>query len=507
MQLAQLGILHSFASRGTADTTPDLKRVKLIIGDSTAGHTSSATSVGPTTPADSCYLWNGTGITELTTADINKSGPTYGTLWKKYALDVYNATGYKSVFCHHASAGSEFSPNGDNNNWSVTGSLYAPAIADCDLALAFLNLSLPHEIHISCGINDVTGSASTSDINTDLLSLISRLQTKYPGVPILIEQIGRDNVNLYSARIAFVRKALKNLALTNSGVHLINGNFSMYANGLTANPGVDDTHPSQDGNNHRGAMRARWSINSSYSKWARSIIASHYDDLSSTIKDGWEAFMTAAQSEYLDLDQLLILRNTDKKNTLVDFGYLAAPQDQGYTFNANTSISFNGSSTYYAPSLVPTGLWNKASQDDFVRMVKVITATTAAGNSASLSSAFDGTIRIRMVQTSGSLISIISNAATATTDGTDTKYQANTWHGQGRDGGNQFLIKGSTDLATGAVASTGLCNRAPVLGAEDANGSITLYWNGSVACAYTGKRTTIDLSVLNSALDTLLALY
>lgn len=501
-----MSFFHSLLSAivTSPDTTPDGKQVELIIGDSTAGDTSSALTLGPTTPSDSCYLWNGSGITELTTDDINNAGPTYGTLWKKYALDWNASSGRKPVFVNEASAGSEASPNGDNNNWSTSGDLYATAISNCDAALAFLNLTLPAVIHISLCINDVRGAVSLSTINTDLISLIDRLQAKYPGVPILLENIGRDETNLYSARIAAVRKYIKNIALTYADVHIVDGNTSLPANSLMA---ADNLHPSQAGNNERGAKRARWRINSSYSKWARSIIASHYDDLSTTIKDGWESFMTAAQSEYLDLDQLLILRNTDKKNTLVDFGYLAAPQDQGFTFNANTSISFNGSSTYYAPSLVPTGLWNKASQDDFVRMVKVVTATTAAGSSASLSSAYDGTIRIRMVQTSSSLISIISNAATATTNGTDTKYQANTWHGQGRDGGNQYLIKGSTDLATGAVASTGLCDRAPVLGAEDANGSITLYWNGSVACAYTGKRTTIDLSVLNSALDTLLALY
>src|SRR5215204_2425590 len=158
--MLQQGIILSRVRRSSADTTPDNRQGFLIIGDSLAGDTSSNTVLGPTTASNTCYLWNGSGQTMLTTQDINNAGAIYGTSWKQFALDYYTATGLKPFFVNRAAGGSEFYPNGDTNNWSTTGALYSPSVTDANNALAFLGVPRFRAIFVRLGHNDAS-SANT----------------------------------------------------------------------------------------------------------------------------------------------------------------------------------------------------------------------------------------------------------------------------------------------------------------------------------------------------------
>lgn len=487
------------------DTTPDGKQAFLIIGDSISGDSSSSSTLGPTTLSDTCYLWNGSSLTEKTTLDINNAGSTYGSAWKKFALDYNANTSKKVVFINRAAGGSTAYPDGDNNNWYTSGDKYSPAVSDANAALSFLGITKLKGIFIILGINDASGSQSTADIFTGLTSLITRLNSDFPDTNIYISSIGRASSGVIGTKIATIKAQIKSLSETYSNVHIPANLTSLVGWNMYA---FDNLHPNQTGYNKIGELYARYFTLESYSKRVRQAINAYYTDITTPHKTAIETFIEGCisddvwDSNYVESCQ--IYKCTEAQEDLyVDLTLMTAGQPNGTIgFSAGNYVSTPGTAgNYFKTNFAPANS-RFAGQNDFLSIIKFGTVTTPAGT-AGHGHSEGGTNRL--FQTSGSLIAYGANDATATTwTAGDTKFADNTEYAHGRDGGSKYLYKDTTQVHTASVASTTHSTDDILLGQAR---SSTAYLNAEHLYHVYTKKVGFDHAAFKARMDTLLAAW
>ncbi len=227
------------------------RRGLLVIGDSTSAGSNGATGAGPTPTIDTSFFYDrASNILRIMNPDF-VNAPS-GTQFPKACIDFYAATGKKLLVIPSGLGGSYITNTG--SNWSPSGAQYA--LAQSDYQKCFAKLTIPSllGIYISLSVNDATDvGVSLASIDAAWTSLITRLQTDYPGVPIAIDKIGVD-AGTMSSKIATVQGYIDALAVTFSGVTIIEGMSVMQSLGYMA----DGKHPNQTGNNYRGALIADW---------------------------------------------------------------------------------------------------------------------------------------------------------------------------------------------------------------------------------------------------------
>jgi lysophospholipase L1-like esterase len=241
----------SFTLRG--DTTADGKQPYLIVGDSIANGT-SISGKGPTPPAGIMYEWNGSALVEVGSNDLSNANT--GSQYPKMAIDLYGLTNNKTVIINGALGGSEFSPNGDSNNWSTSGTLYSAATSKVSAALSNMGLSALRGIILILGINDARGGVSLTTINSDINSLFSRLNASYPNVPIYVCNIGRSETGVSTTRIDAVRGYISSAVSTYNNCYMAADlrEYAVAGNLYSA----DNLHLNQLGCNRLGAQLAKY---------------------------------------------------------------------------------------------------------------------------------------------------------------------------------------------------------------------------------------------------------
>lgn len=461
MQFTQHGIIGSVSASG--DTSPDGHQVFGIIGDSNADGRGATI---PTVSSGIFYDWNGSSYDEITTQSVSNDDNTKGSIWQQFATDYNTATSYKVNILNGASGGAKFYPDGiDNNNWYTSGTLYSAFTTEMAQALAARGLTKPKAIFINLGINDVRVGTSQANIETGVTSLMSRLTTDFPGVPIIMLQIGRTESDAHTVALYDVRAYLVTTSRNNTDVYLLDGPTAAIA--ISGGYNGDNLHYSQTTNNAIGSCINRWFQNSSYAKWPRSIIASMFDDLSTTRKDLISAFVSAqiTSGNFWLLEHLSVYKTTTQNNIHVDWSFL------GYMFN-NTTISFtanshiasNGTSNHYAVTFNAAVNDSRASQDDFVHAVKVKTNNTAQGTLCCALGASDGSDIIAVLQNTTPALTYRANDATINTTTAELKFGNDALYGLARNGTTKYLIKDAGTLASTTQASTGTMNQLPTFG-------------------------------------------
>lgn len=236
-----------------ANTNASLQQVIGCFGDSWekgTAHQFSSTSPdkGPEPSyASSAYYYSSSTITEFANSDLPNA--TYGSWWPTWADLYYKVTSRKAVITNMGAGGSEFYPNGDNNNWYTSGTLYAAAVAEINAAMAAVGVSQPRMLHISCGINDARGAQSLANIESAIYSLVTRLQADFPGAPIIFNKIP-DISTADPARTLAINGYIQNCTTLYSNVHIATdlGQFEYYIDAPT-----DLLHLKQIGNELVGA--------------------------------------------------------------------------------------------------------------------------------------------------------------------------------------------------------------------------------------------------------------
>lgn len=178
-----------------ANTNDDNQQVWLVIGDSKArGGSPTVNDIGPSPYyQNTVYQYVSPSVTAINSGDV--SGAASGSPWMKFAIDYYKFTGYKCVLVPRGVGGSNFYPDGDNNNWYTSGTLYSPAVTAANGGCTAISTTEPRGILMMLGANDeraVTSGAETSaNAEIGINSLFSRLRTSFPNTPIYVWLLGR----------------------------------------------------------------------------------------------------------------------------------------------------------------------------------------------------------------------------------------------------------------------------------------------------------------------------
>lgn len=486
---------------GTDDTTADGKQAFAFLGDSWIEGSNNTNGPGPTPTAGTAYQYNGTTVVEIQNADVYNVVAGGGTCMPKFCIDYNTKTGSKAVCIPLGSGGSEFYPNGDNNNWYSSGTRRGVAQTQISGCLTALGLVKLKGAFLSLGINDFRSANNITDIRTGIDSFFLWWTTTYPGIPIYVAQIGFDGSNLHVTKQYQIAERILYNAQLYPDVKMFFNNRSLIGAG---GRGADNLHPNQVGQDFMGASAARAAAleGAGYSKWTQSILSSWYSDITTTRKNLLETCVTSIGAELFKLESLHWLKVSTANDIFCDLTFLGYGTNSSAVVNLNDNVSTtSGSSHSFITAFNPSVNILRAGQNDVFYVAKI--KTNASAGSAALFGV--STPLFRLSQAASGVFGSI-NSTTALTYETETTFQSNQSYGIARNGASQIILKNGASVDSDAVASTGLANRQMRNGAID-QGTVSSY----ITCQYEyvlgGKYSTINLSAVLSALNTMAAAW
>lgn len=450
-----------------------------VIGDSNADGRGATI---PTVAANTLFKWNtSTSIfNEITTQSVaNDGGGIYGSLYQQFATDYKSLTGKRVCLVNGASGGSEFYPNGDNNNWYTSGTLYAAFTAQMTNALRAAGKTAPTAIFLCLGINDFRATHTIANITTGFNSLMSRITSDYPGVPILATQVGRSESVVNNLLMFQLRSLFRSQFDSNDNFHIIGSGVAGV--GITAAGGdwdyyiADNLHYSQTTLDYFGTFAARWFSLSAYAskKPVRCYISQLFSLPNSTRQGLIEAaYDTMGNAIWAKQNQLFLFKTGSKLNTYVDWAFI------GYGIYLG-SVTFVADSYMQTPGSLNAGVgqgfnsgWagnlnamGGISTTDFAFAVYLITAVTSAGTAAVMAGRANASTAFRFAQGSGAANTNVFALSLTQTNGTQADLASGTVYSAVRSGGNQELWRNNTVDVSAAVATTGfLSDVGPVIG-------------------------------------------
>jgi hypothetical protein len=485
----------------SSDTTADGKQAFLIIGDSTGAGRTTGGEVGPTASAGILYEYNGVDLTQLTTAEVSTANT--GSPWKQFGITYNSNFGNKVVLIAKGSAGSNFYPDGDNNNWYTSGDLYTPAKTAANDCLAFLGITKLKGVFVMLGVNDVRAATTIANIQTGIDSFMTRIQADFPDTPILMILPGTTEVTGNSLLLSQTRDYLIQKAKDNTNVYVVAAGASLRYGGYFD---TDTLHYNQNGNNEIGKMFVRWYNNSSYTnKWVRAVISNHFDDLSTNRKNLISTFVTNQinNGNYWKLEHLSVHKTTIEANLGIDWSFMGQVQKSGSpVFTANNNVASDGSSNHILPTTNASVQKIRASQNDGILGQKLKTRVTASGVAAVFYGGGNATASVTVQQTTTN-VAYRYNDNTITTMA-DASFDNDTLYSVARNGGTKYLIKNTAVAASAVVASTGETAILTVLGALNNNGTIQLRFAGEYEYTFMAKYSDFDLASFYSDIETLI---
>lgn len=488
------------------NTTADGRQVKAVVGDSIARGSNNSNGPGPTPTSGTVFQYNGSAIIEIGSSDVYNEPSGGGTAWPKFGIDYNSYTGYKPVIIPRGSSGANISGEaGDlDNNWSATGLLRADAetqTADC---LAALGLTKLMSIMVVCGVNDARGVEDlTTVVGPGIDDFFDWLEETWPGVPILVAQVGREEDIGHNDRLYFVRNRIRENVINRTNVHFA---FSMCRWVSDGGYGAgDQLHPVQAGNNDMGACFARWwhPDNVGYPKWGRSIISSLSVNITGAHKTLIQNFVNTLGSSLFKMEYVGLFKTEANKDIFLDWSF------RGYLFNSagtwvqNAHIATNGSNQHYVFTFIPSINNSSAALDDFVVCVKVKDNATAQGTISFVFGALSTGTSMSVQQTNTPSIAWRSNDNTVSSYTGQLSVQDDTAYATARNGGTKSLIINDTVVQSASVAATSALALLPLIGAFNNNGTTQNRMNGQFEYGFASKFSDIDFAEVRGAFETL----
>lgn len=478
------------SSQATADTTADGKQAFLIVADSIGagltGHTASALPASGT-----AYEYDRNTNTIINFGDgAGVNGFSFNTKspWAKFCIDYNAATGKKPVIINRGASSSTISPALSGligNDWQTTGTNYNLAVTAANDCLTKLGLTKLKGILVILGINDVQGQSGTDSFTVAQISayfdtLISNLISQFGSdVPILVTAIGITNTIRVDSRLSGVRNFIKQKTISVSNVYMSCTLQPFFVNGYYES---DNIHPNVTGNDHAGAMFARWFKNDTYTKSARSIISCHFEDLPTSDKAKVQTFMSSFESTYQSANLLYLTKplGTLRANATLDWAFLNGPDtDGGFSFTSGVGVSTNGSSTLFNLGHNQLNSAIDVTTSDYFMEVKLGTVTSTGVTACAIGIQTTGPTRamfVRALNTGGVNWAAIST--TSNTYATDTNIVSNASYAVNRASGNESLLKNGSVVQgpTANVAAT-IQNFNYYLGALNSAGTAAQFLN------------------------------
>jgi len=500
-------IRHWWASAGaptspypdtSANTSSSNKQAILVVGDSIANGSNNSTGPGPTPSAGTVQQWNGSSVVDISNADVYNIPAGGGTFMPRMGIDYNANTGKIPVFIPCGSSGAEFSPNGDNNNWSSTGTLRADAQTKSTNCLNAIGTTQLKMIICILGINDARASTTLSTVQLDIDAFFTWLTTTYPGVPILVCQPGQTDSVTHSLRLSTIRYQIRSNAVSKTDVHLA-FNLGSWIN--AGGYGADLLHPNQSiGNNNLGSALARWWTNLSYSKWARSIISAMYGDITTARKSAIQTAVTAIGTNLFQLENIHFLKASNAFDIGSDWSFMQLLHLNTGVVNLNSNLSTNGVDQSFETTFNPSEAVI-AGQNDIFTIAKI--GTNGAVGTRTL---FGGSNTIFYRLTQGNIQYVVNDGTTTTAAGPIALFSNNTSYGIYRNGTTKGLLTNGVSTDSATISSTGNMNRNMRFGAFN-NGSLSQFGQFEFHWIASGKFTTTDIAILNSAMNTLAAAW
>jgi hypothetical protein len=475
------------------------KDLFFIIGDSNAD--GRGTSI-PTIAGKTLYNWNGSSYDEITTQSVANDG-SFGSAWQQFAVDYKASFGSPVYLVNSASGGSEFYPNGDNNNWYTSGTLYSAGVSDVLAAADAIRVPLKKiKVIICLGINDIRDAVSIGNVLTGVTSLISRLNSDLNTPEIYVVQQGRWESTITSVRAQNIRRYLINIAL-DANVHLATCLLPYVKWGYYD---ADELHLTQTGYNLMGSQIVRYMNNSAYSKHARSIIATFKNDVSDAKKAAINTFVNIFSSPTITgtVDGLFVFVG-DNDNRYVDWCLLTVPETVNTVTNATTGVTTNGTNSYIKNNLL-NDVSLRSAYTDYCEFVKTGTVTTPGSTSAYLfGKSNSGSSSARTYQ-GGSALNAQSYDVTGNTYVSETKYANNSIYGIARNGTNKMMKKDGSDIISVTVSPVAdITTQMTYIGTNNSNGTPAAQY---INCEYKAyglvKLSNVTWSTFVSSLNTLL---
>lgn len=481
----------------------------LIIGDSIAAGRNNDTGAGPTPTAGTVKQWNGSAFIDVTTTDVVTATANNGSPWPQFGIDLNASSGEVVYLIPTGVSASMFHTFAGYTTWTKGGTNYTNMLTAASDALTALNGGSLDAICVILGINDIRVTSTIADVENAINVFFADLVADFPGIPILVSIPGRSEAAgaafANSSRFYAVRFRLVAQALGISDVHIC-GNLGALVEfgGYSA----DNIHPNLTGDNEIGHWFANWFVNSAYSKWGRSIISSLYDaSLSSGRKTLIDNFMVSqvASGNYAKLECLGIFKTTEIDNCWLDWSFLGFYASSDATFVANSHLATNGTNQHFTPTVMG-GVNNKrATATNFITGVKV--KTNSSAGAAILYGVQNATLAQRLAQfpSATAVLRYLNNDLTASDYAGESVFANDSLYSLARNGGTKFLLKGSTTLASVAVASTGSVSDAfALIGAYNNSAVVGSWINATYEYHFYAKYSDFDLAGFITDIETLI---
>lgn len=453
-------------SPGNRDTTVDGYQVHWItVADSIYNGTGTADI---TIPTGILYLWDGVGLTEITSQNIC-NGVVSGSPWKVYAVEyVANNPGKKVVIVQNAKGGSNLGPDGvDNDYWGV-GGLREASDGAVDACLAFLQLDKPIVILCDAIINDIRVPQTIQTITGYFDDNINHLTGKFPTTPILYNIPGRNGTTSNTLLIKQCRDLIKQRSLTVPMLFI--GAQTCSYESLSYYQG-DALHPIKAGSEQLGISNARWHSNSSYSKYARSIMSMQFGTLTTNQKDLLATELdTIGNNIYNGYECYFPAVVNDDRDRFLDWALLTSPVNAGSTCTVGQYCTSNGT-TYMRTAYVPSTLSLFVTQNDECIGVYIKTMRSDASTLRVAFGASDTSRHMVIGQTTTGVFYRIGDN-TLTVYATEAELQDNSEYVALRDSGtSKALNKNGVEVHRATVSALGLVQQSPTVGLLNQNGS------------------------------------
>jgi hypothetical protein len=403
-------------------------------------------------------------------------GPQFKAAFNRPVFFVSGAHG-GSVVSDHVDPG---------QTWYITGTLYNNFRTKAAAGLRAIGGTKFDAILIDLGINDVRAGYSFSDINTGITSLLTRITTDFPGVPILIDQVGRYETQTCDQPLVDIRHLWLVGCQAFADVHIASSAAPLAVqNGFRS----DAIHKNALGYSIQAGQIVRWFKNSQFPKWSRTAMSILYDDqpyYRKKLIDNFVSSQISAGNWFL-IEQLLIFKTSHPMNAEVDWAMLGFGALRTVQFVNGSHIATDGVATRYDTTYSPS-LFTRRSTVSNIRVgIKLKTGFST-----------NNTFAFGVISTGPKVmaLSISSNKTTYRVHdttlslGTEAGFGNNSWYSADRNGTTKAIVKGKTIDASVVQADTGLVvARTVKIGCVDNAGTLSsfaaLEAEAFVACAHT----------------------
>jgi hypothetical protein len=235
------------------NTNEDDQQVILVLGTSIMNGVAQNSDSGPETiDLLTRFEFNGTSIVDMVN-DVAEANT--GSIWPAFCEEYYRRTSKKLIVSECGAPGSEWYSNGDNTNWSASGTLRATTEAELAAALIAADVEKPRAFIIDGSINDARRESgyNAATLKAAGQDIIDWLQGLHPGVDIWFYNSGGREAGYNDSQTLQTHQVTSELVYENDGVYLI-GDFLENAEPPNEYYGADDLHLQQYGNDIWGII-------------------------------------------------------------------------------------------------------------------------------------------------------------------------------------------------------------------------------------------------------------